>query len=382
MQNCFQNTIRESTKLGDFYPEINDKPLHYFCNTERERINKNLLDTSILLKNENINIDNTSFDDKLYSRNVPSGNFKVNIDTRPLSSSLCVDSKFQKERDSLDNYNAYKPPCSIDNLENVFIPNKGTIKNYFDNIDMESELMNVNKIDTKCSLQLFKTHPNDSNSSLYHNKEYLVKNYKELEKANGYTWDNFNQYSFLGEFAPCKQVMKPCAITEIEPKRTIITDPNIKHSGNIVSHPSIINSQQKQQLNKQINDAKKVIEMETNPNIHHSTPDIKTYKSKGVTNIYAPTLKKEGINKQRATARGMRDAAEIALKNPNIIRQPECFNPVEIYNIDEPVNLSKYNCVKEHQQLFTFSDQNKISKDCLYCEKLFNNYTKRKYIVP
>tara|TARA_B100000795_G_scaffold264927_1_gene246064 strand:+ start:1304 stop:2449 length:1146 start_codon:yes stop_codon:yes gene_type:complete len=381
MQNCIQDTIRRTTNLEDFYPNMINEPALLICNTEKERINKNLLDTSILLKNENINIDNTSYDDKIYSRNVPSGNFKVNIDIRPISSDPCTDLKFLRERDSLEKYNYYKPPTN-NNSQKVFIPNKGTIKGYFDNIDMESELMNVNKIDTKCSLQLFKTHPNDSKSSLYQNKEYLIKNYKELEKENGYTWDNFNQYSLMGEFAPCKQVMKPCSITEIEPKRELITDPNIKHSGKIVSHPSIINSQQKQQLNKQINDAKKVIEMETNPNIHHSTPDIKTYKSKGVTNIYAPTLKKEGINKQRATARGMRDAAEISLKNPNIIRQPECFNPVEIYNIDEPVNLSKYNCVKEHQQLFTFSNQNKISKDCLYCEKLFNNYTKRRYIVP
>ena len=78
----------------------------------------------------------------------------------------------------------------------VFLPQKGTVKGYFDNIDMDSELRNVNKIDTKCSLQLFKTHPLDSTSTLNENTDLLIKNYKELEQNNeGYTRDNFNQYS-------------------------------------------------------------------------------------------------------------------------------------------------------------------------------------------
>lgn len=384
MQNCIQDTLREATNIGDFYPGMKDEP-PLICNINNvERVNKRLLETSVLLKGENIELPdiNSNYNNRIYSRNVPSGDFKVNVESRPVPSSPCANVRFQKERNSLDKYNSYKAPNSIDELQKVFLPGKGTIKGYFDNIDMESEFKNINKIDTKCSLQLFKIHPLDSQSSLYENKDYLIKNYKELEKNNGYTWNNFNQFSKLGDFAPCETIMKPCPITEKEPKRHLITDPNIKHPGHIVTHPSITSQQRIRELEKQKRDAELIINMNSNPNIKRTTPNIISYKSSGVQNIYAPIIKSRGINEARAEARGMRDAAEVALKNPGILKQPNCFNPVEIYNIEENVNLSKYNCIKEHQELYTFNKPGLVNKDCLYCEKLFNNFTKRKYIIP
>ena len=84
-------------------------------------------------------------------------------------------------------------------------------------------------------------------------------------------------------------------------------------------------------------------------------------------------------------ARGVRDAAEIALRNPNIIRprQPQQpFQTIVSYNIDENINLSNYNSIKEHQELYTFYENGTYNKDCYHCEKLFNNQTKRKHITP
>ena len=390
MQNCFQNTVREATNIADFYPGMSDHEPLLICNkniNDRERVNKRLLETSVLLKGENLDLSsiNNSFDDRLYSRNVPAGDFIVNVEPRPLPSDPCADIRFQKERDSLDRYNFYKAP-ETNKQDEQFLPQKGTVKRYFDNVDMESELKNINQIDTKCSLQLFKTHPLDSKSSLYKNKDFLIKNYKELEENNGYTWNNFNQYSSLNNFNSCQQKEIECPIQEKTLERKLVTDPNIKTSGQIVTHPTVTTQHQIRELQNQQRDAENIINMEQKPQMMDMTPKIRTYESSGVQNIYAPIIKKEGINQARATARGMRDAAEVALRNPTIIRQMDkrnnCFNPVEIYNLDEQVDLSKYNCIKENQKLYTFNIPNIQNEDCQYCEKLFNNHTKRKIITP
>ena len=60
---------------------------------------------------------NNSFDERIYSRNVPKGDFLVNVDPRPLSSDPCADIRFQKERDSLDKYNLYKSPKNMENVQ-------------------------------------------------------------------------------------------------------------------------------------------------------------------------------------------------------------------------------------------------------------------------
>ena len=55
----------------------------------------------------------------------------------------------------------------------------------------------------------------------------------------------------------------------------------------------------------------------------------------------------------------------------NLIKK---IRPVEIYNLDEQVNLSQYNCIKEHQKLYTFKTPDIKNKDCLYCERLFSRW--------
>ena len=74
------------------------------------------------------------------------------------------------------------------------------------------------------------------------------------------------------------------------------------------------------------------------------------------------------VNVKKAEARGIRDAAEIALRNPEIIRPKQTQKPklhsIISYNIDENVNLANYNSVKEHQELFRFNDNNLSNKDC------------------
>ena len=390
MQNCFQDTMRESTQLGDFYPGMMPHTPALLCNNninDTERVNKRLLETSVLLKNENINLNqlNNNYDERIYSRNVPSGDFLVNVDPRPLSSDPCADVRFQKERDSLDRYNLYKSPNNMNNVQKkgeVFLPQRGTVKGYFDNIDMDSELRNINKIDTKCSLQLFKTHPLDSTSTLNENTDVLIKNYRDLENNNGYTWDNFNQYSDFKDFTSCEETKIPeCPIVPKENKK-LVTDPDVKRPGHIVKHSSLTQQQQKQELLKQKRDAEMIIASQNKPNIERVDKNIVSYKSKGVTNIYAPFLKKENINEQRAMARGVRDAAEIALRNPDVLIPKKPFSHVENYNINEDVNLSQYNCVKETQKLFTFYEGSINNRDCFHCEKLFNNQTKRKHITP
>jgi hypothetical protein len=391
MQNCFQDTMRDSTQLGDFFPGMMPHTPAVLCNNninDTERVNKRLLETSVLLKDENININqlNNNYDERIYSRNVPKGDFLVNVDPRPLSSDPCSDIRFQKERDSLDKYNTYKSPQNMENVQkgnDVFLPQKGTVKGYFDNIDMDSEIRNINKIDTKCSLQLFKTHPLDSTSTLNENTDILIKNYRDLENNNGYTWDNFNNYCNFKEFTPCQEKHIPeCPIMPKENKR-LVTDPNIKRPGNIVKHCSLTRQQQQQELVKQKRDAEMIIESQKKPTVQRVDKDIVTYKSKGVTNIYAPVIKKENVNEDRAMARGLRDAAEIALRNPNIVRpKQKPFKQVETHSFENNLNLAQYNCVKEHQKLFYFYDEGLFNKDCHHCEKLFNNQTKRKHITP
>ena len=79
MQNCFQDTLRESTQIGDFYPGMMEHTPALICNSninDRERVNKRLIETSVLLKGEDINLDtqsefskiNNNFDERLYSK--------------------------------------------------------------------------------------------------------------------------------------------------------------------------------------------------------------------------------------------------------------------------------------------------------------------------
>ena len=108
---------------------------------------------------------------------------------------------------------------------------------------MDSELKNINKVDTKCSLQLFKVHPKDSNSTLYENSDLLVKDYKEMEKQYGYTWENFNQYNLFDSFQKCEEKNIPeCNLKNNSEEKLF------QNNDKIVKHCSIIQQQQKSNL--------------------------------------------------------------------------------------------------------------------------------------
>ena len=80
MPKCIQDTMRESTKIGRLLSGMMKHTPALLCNSninDTERVNKRLLETSVLLKNENINLCqlNNNFDERIYSRNVPKGDF-------------------------------------------------------------------------------------------------------------------------------------------------------------------------------------------------------------------------------------------------------------------------------------------------------------------
>tara|TARA_B100000768_G_C11260469_1_gene368545 strand:+ start:133 stop:1350 length:1218 start_codon:yes stop_codon:yes gene_type:complete len=401
MQNCIQDTLRENTKINDYYPEAREMDRLLICNN-KEKVNHNLLKDSVLLKDslllKDSNIDfekclkasyvNASVDDRIYSRNKPSGNFIVNIDHRPLSSGRCANKKFQKEYIELEKYNKYNYSKDIPK-ESVFTPHKGPIKGYFDNIDMESELKNINKIDTKCSLQLFKTHPLDSNSTLHENRDLLIKDYKALEEKNGYTWDNFNQYSVLSQFTVCEEKEFPRKVTKKDicnsKEFEELNKTSIKYGNDkLHRHQSIDDAIKQKKLRDEVNYYKDKANIKRKKEIKNESPNIFTYKSKGIHNIYSPIVKKELIDEERSKLRGIRDGLKIVKDNQNIFKNKEdCPPPVCLYNIENPINLAKYNPVKETQTLYNFkSIPDTIDKDCFYCEKLFNNQTKRRHFTP
>ena len=64
-------------------------------------------------------------------------------------------------------------------------------------------MRNVNKADTKCSLQLFKIHPLVL-QHLTKTTDLLIKS-KSFENNSGYIWDNFNNYCNFKEFTPCEE---------------------------------------------------------------------------------------------------------------------------------------------------------------------------------
>ena len=155
---CIDNRMRDITKLNDSYNISKKIPDLLICNqNNRERINKLNIENSQLLKGVNISYDKCfqNSNENLYNRNVPIGeNIPVNIDLRPLPASYCLDERFEKDQKELQNYNNYLPEIKCE--DEIFMPNKGLIKDYFNNIDVESELKNINYIDTKCSKKLFK----------------------------------------------------------------------------------------------------------------------------------------------------------------------------------------------------------------------------------
>ena len=215
-----------------------------------------------------------------------------------------------------------------------------------------------------------------------------------MEKENGYTWDNFNQYSLLSEFSVCeekefkKRISKKegiCKTTGNQNELKITNLSNIPKNGDKLNkHPSIEEAIKQKRLRDEYNNLKNKASISREKEIRNDSPKVYQYKSKGVQNIYAPRVRKEMIDKERAKTRGIRDGIKVVMENQNRLnKKVECFPPVNIHNIDNPINLAQYNPIKETQKLYTFkSIPSDINKDCFYCEKLFNNQTKRKHITP
>lgn len=392
MNKCIPDTMREKTQIEDQYQEMmNIHPL-YICNhNSRERVNKDLLKNSELLKDVNIDLCDftNNINASVYSRNVPEGNIPVNIDTRPLPTDKCLDPRFIKERESLEKFNEYTPQ-KFDCNQRIFLPNKGTVRDFFDNIDMDSELKNINKIDTKANINLFKIHPKDSNSSLKCNEKLLVQDYDACDMEYGYTWDNFNQYTNLEQFPVCKSKDVPCAIGIPGVKKNVRKE-NLSSGQVITNEELLILSKDLEMMNKK-KQAEIQLQMMRKPKMNNVSPDIITYKSNGVSNIYAPDVRIQNQDTEEAKAQGYHDAiskvvdarAEIHLRKltEETIDCGKFSKVIELEPLDE-VNLARYNCVKETQKLYTFNNQmDDPNRDCYFCEKLFNNQTKRKNIVP
>ena len=127
--------------------------------------------------------------DTIYQRNIPSGSLPVNVDIRPISSSShCSPNRFKDENEGLMKYNKYNVNKNCP--EDVFLPGKGPISHFFNNIDLDSELKNINEIDTKCARKLFKVDPNINENRLSCYKDELVKNEEKGEVKTGTTWCN------------------------------------------------------------------------------------------------------------------------------------------------------------------------------------------------
>ena len=82
--------------------------------------------------------------------------------------------------------------------------------------------------------------------------------------------------------------------------KKLVTDPNIKRPGHIVKHCSLTRQQQRYELEKQKRESEIQIANQKKPNIQRVDKNIISYKTKGVTNIYAPIIKKENVNENRA----------------------------------------------------------------------------------
>ena len=83
------------------------------------------------------------------------------------------------------------------------MPGRGSIPKFFNNIDVDSELKNINEIDTKCSERLFKIDPRDSKTKLSCYSDTLVKDYKKCEDSHGSTWCDYQKCGKLETFEKC-----------------------------------------------------------------------------------------------------------------------------------------------------------------------------------
>ena len=120
--------------------------------------------------------------------------------------------------------------------------------------------------------------------------------------------------------------------------------------------------------------------------------NITQFKSNGANNIYAPMVRHQQINEDNLYNLGYEMGLDKNIErrvnkkvndihiNRNSKNPPTICsygqNVESIYNID----LVKYQCRGQTKNLYKFNNLVQDDKDCLFCEQVFNNQTKRKHI--
>tara|TARA_B110001469_G_scaffold127617_1_gene149298 strand:+ start:4051 stop:5508 length:1458 start_codon:yes stop_codon:yes gene_type:complete len=476
------DTIRQKTDLEDSYGKV--KKIHplLICNqNNKPRLPNQVLGSSVLLRDANIDLGecysltSRNYNDTLYERNLPFGkkntywdntpspspsasmgnnisgnnisntpsysnnNLPLKIEPRPVLSGLCINEKAIKERDMLDKMNEYIPNNGGECNNTVFVPGKGNVNHYFDNIDIESQLKNINEVDTKCSAQLFKVNPNDNNNlSCY--KDTIVKDYQKCEAKAGYTWCDYNNGVNYEQFPICKSKDFTCAMSQgsrngkkINPYEMdndlnpFTTPPSMSPPSMSTPSPSevvvnnmlndrlqsgeMVNEETLNKVTKELYLVQRKRELDTQIQMRRNDPkfsvnnqNITQYKGNGINNIVAPTIIKQEVDEDMAKLLGERSYIEGILEkitreglnantnvngtnvngtngNPhnNILQQkdPNCLDPIA------ESNLAKSLCRRQTKNLYRFNNLvGDPTDDCYYCEQLFNNFTKRKTIVP
>ena len=484
MNKCFMDTIRQKTDLEDSYGKV--KKIHplLICNqNNKPRLPNQVLGSSVLLRDANIDLGDCysltsrNYNDTLYERNLPFGKkntywdntpapsvsnmnninnntpsysnninqnvLPLKVESRPVLSGLCINEKAIKERDMLDKMNEYVPNNSglCDNT--VFVPGKGPINHFFDNIDVDSQLKNINEIDTKCSAQLFKVNPNDNTNNLSCYKDTIVKDYQKCEAKAGYTWCDYNKGVNYEQFPVCNSKDFTCAMSQgsrngkkINPYEMdnglnpFTNSPSMSAPSMSTPSPSevvvnnmlndrlqsgeMVNEETLNKVTKELYLVQRKRELDTQIQMRRNDPkfsvnnqNITQYKGNGINNIVAPTIIKQEVDEDMAKLLGERSYIEGILEkitreglnknvngingnntnvngansNPhnNILQQkdPNCLEPIA------ESNLAKSLCRRQTKNLYRFNNLvGDPTDDCYYCEQLFNNFTKRKTIVP
>lgn len=421
---CISDKMREKTNLGDYYGQEQNLPPLLICNQNKsERVQQSLLETSVLLKGElgDCYKLNKNQSNEIYQRNVPNRPLPVNVDMRPINSSKCSDPRFLREREELENYNQYQ--VSLNCQEEAFMPGKGTVNRFFNNIDVDSELKNINEIDTKCSEKLFKVDPRDNKTKLSCYSDTLVKDYKKCDDQHGSTWCDYQKCGKLETFDKCDSKTFKC----VNPKSDLSMYDNMPNSGRLLNgsvlSADLMNQiklkqerqntqqttllQQEQNRIKQIEadlkllDTKRDLTLENNLNRHRmqfapiqKPEDILQFKPSGDLNVYAPIIRRQQVNEDEAFKQGRQRSMEIQLDTrinervnqleQELGKQTRGYNPNPSNNcVLEPVTeteLYPFQCRDQTRNLYKFNKLVGDSKDCLFCEQLFNNQTKRKHI--
>ena len=452
MNKCFMDTVREKTNLEDSYGKVKNIPPLLICPNQKPRIQRHLLESSVLLADidlgECYSLTSRNYNDTIYQRNQPFGQnnywspsasaspsessknivknpVDLKIPPRPILTGFCGKKQMEQERNMIDEMNKYTPNKECN--DTVFVPGKGPINHYFDNIDVESQLKNINEIDTKCSAQFFKVNPND-NTPLGCYKDNFVKDYQKCEAKSGYTWCDYVDGVELEQFPVCDSQEFVCGMSQGSRKAKKITafegnnelqkfnkitdspvETNIRNiinnkltSGQMISEDKLNRAtkelyliQRKRELDTQINMIRK------DPSFSINRQNITQYKSDGISNIIAPTIINQEVNEEYGNLLGERTYIEGLLEkitydalnpsqrnehnqnnqnnqnNVNNKINENCFRPIN------EINLAKSKCVNENKNLYRFRNLvGNPTEDCNYCEELFNNFTKRKTIVP